>query len=354
MITIRRQKTKLDKLVIDNIREVNEFLFTHIPTNKKQSASNEFKLRVECPYCGDNSHKLNLALNLDWGSFKCFKCGKTGTVVDYLKEFDLDNDYVDLLSNLSSTSIYDILTLLKTNRSKRYIDTVIKDNKENLVKQFVDKKGLLPIKKLDTAKKYALDRVYNSEDEIEGYYADDLYVYIPLFTEEKIAAFIARLYVDSDSPRYKMHTIDKSVKPIGFYDEVANNFNSNSLFITEGYFDAFAINYAFSNYVGIALLGKNKINSCLAKLEKNFACNTKIYVVLDSDNKDKEIIKDNIEISKKLMTIFPNVFICPLTEGDPASLLKEKGSIYLKEYLQNKNKIIPALKYSILHSGKSR
>ena len=82
---LRKQKTKLDMLVIENIREIKDFINTSVPSVKKQSASNDYKIRVECPYCNEHKKNLNLALNLDWGSFKCFRCGTTGSLITYLK-----------------------------------------------------------------------------------------------------------------------------------------------------------------------------------------------------------------------------------------------------------------------------
>ena len=345
---LRKQKTKLDMLVIENIREIKDFINTSVPSVKKQSASNEYKIRVECPYCNEHKKNLNLALNLDWGSFKCFRCGTTGSLITYLKQYNLDSEYIELLSNLSSITLYDIQSLLKSNKVIRYVDTTIKDDTENEVKKFIEEKCLIPIKKLKYAKQYALERVYNSEIEIESYYADDKYIYIPLSIEDRIVSFMARRYVECECPRYKMHTIDGKVHPIGFLDEVKENFTNNSLVITEGYFDAFAINYAFSNYISIALLGKNKITSILPIIENSFSYNTKVYIALDSIKKDKDITADNLFIAEKLIKTFPNTLICSLEDNDPSDILKEKGPLQLKESLL-KN-AMPFIKYKLLNS----
>jgi DNA primase len=348
---MKRQTTKLDKIVLQNINEVKDFLYSNLPTEKKQSASNEYKIRVTCPYCDENKHKLNLALNLDWGSFKCFRCGETGTLVKYLKEYNLDVQYIELLSSLSSISLYDIQTLFKSNKTIRYIEENNVDDNIIKIKEFIKENSLLPIKKLKIAKKYALERVANYEDEIENYYADDKYIYIPLTYEDKITSFVARLYIENDNlPRYKMHTIDPKKHTVGFYDEVLSNFSTNSIYITEGYFDSFAINYAFSDYVSISLLGKNKIKSVEPLFANNFSNNTKIYIALDSIEKDKEIINDNIKIGSLLLKIFPNIFVCSLKEGDPSEILKKYGSLYLKECLTKKS--MSFIKYKVLNSGK--
>lgn len=346
---MKRTVTKFDKILLQNIKEIKDFLIVNIPTIIKLSASNEYKIRCSCPYC-DNNSKTNLSLNLDWGNFKCFKCGESGSLLKYLKQYDLDYQYIELLSSLSSISSYDIQTLLKSNKIIRSLEENENINAKK-VKEFIKENNLLPIKKLKIAKKYALNRVANYEEEIENYYADDKYIYIPLTHDDEIVSFVARLYIENDNfPRYKMHTINPKKIPIGFYDEVLNNFSTNSIYITEGYFDSFSINYAFSDFVSISLLGKNKIKSIEPFISNNFPNNTKIYIVLDSIKKDKKIILDNIKIGNELIKSFSNIYICSLDEDDPSDILKKYGSFYLKEQLEKK--ALPFIKYKLFNVGK--
>ena len=106
-------------------------------------------------------------------------------------------------------------------------------------KKFLKERSINEIKE---ARKYALKRVYNNMSEIENYMADKNYIYIPIIMDDLIVAYMGRLYNKKDNyARYNMKVVRKSPCLIGFYDEVINNMSTNSIYLTEGYFDSYAM-----------------------------------------------------------------------------------------------------------------
>ena len=151
--------------------------------------------------------------------------------------------------------------------------------------------------------------------------------------------------VETDTiPKYIIHTFNKDVPLIGFLDEVINNMSSNDLYITEGYYDSYAINYAMTNYVSICTFGKNKVKN-IKRIVKYFPENTNIYITLDSIVKDPAIINDTYKMGDELNKYFTNMYVVNLDEGDPAEILEKNGPLYLKKSL--KENIIPYVKYKI-------
>jgi hypothetical protein len=261
--------------------------------------------------------------------------------------------FVELLNSLTNLSLYDIKTLLKSNSIIHKSETEVKNENAIKVKKFIEDHGLFNIKKLKSAYNYALKRTYGNLNEVESYLADDKYIYIPINTNDDIIAYMGRRYIELDTiPRYKMHILEPNKPMIGFLDEVVSNFSNNILYISEGYFDSYAINYVFANYVSICTFGKSNITSSVSELVKVFPTNTQIFLTLDSPKKDKEIYSSVMNFGKKLIENFPNVFVIELDEGDPAHLLAKYGALYLKKLLIENR--IPYLKYAIINSTKRK
>ncbi len=342
------KKTLLNRLVVDHINEVRDFYIDNLNIDNVKSPANPYKIGIICPYCEDGRNRKKLTLNLDWGNFKCFRCGETGSLIRLLKHFNLDNEYIELLASFSNLSNFNIKALLRSNTALREMNVKTKDDTDNKVKEFIEKNGLLTINKLKSARTYALERVFNNEAEIESYLADDKYIYIPQLMNDKIVSFIGRLYNENTkAPRYSVHQLERNSIMIGFYDDVVTDFTNNSLYVTEGYFDAFAINYSFSCYNSICLFGKNKMKTNLKLLANSLPSNTKVHIVLDSFKKDKTIIKDSLQIGELMIQYFPYTNICELKDdNDPADMLKNNGPIYVKEKLTKSS--IPFMKYKIL------
>lgn len=349
-----KSKSRFIKIINDNVDKIRDFIFDNIPPDniRHTSYTSREKITIKCPYCGDTRNKFKLVINLDWGNFKCFRCGESGSIIKLFKHLDIYQQFYDLISKLYNLSGFDISTIFKSATATTYRESV-DDGVSNEIKKFIKDRGLVDINKLSIAKEYALKRAYYNKEEIESYLADDKYIYVPIIIYDKIAAYMARRYINDDNiPKYITHIFNKKVPLIGFLDEVASNMSANDLYITEGYYDSYAINYAMTNYVSICIFGKNKISD-IKRIIKYFPADTNIYITLDSVAKDPNIIKDNIKIGNELSNYFTNIFIVNLIEGDPAEILEKYGSLYLRNYLKQKQNIIPYTKYKIINATAS-
>lgn len=352
MVLYSKKQILYTKVISKHLTDISHFFMSGL-TNCQQVSGKPDRLKANCPYCDHGENRQKLTVNLDWGNFKCFKCEESGSLNKLLKYIHLDVEFVDLLNALTSMSLYDIKTILKSNSIIHKSETEIKNENAIKVKKFIEMHGLLNIRKMKSAYNYALKRTYGNLNEVESYLADDKYIYIPISTNDDIIAYMGRRYIDLETiPRYNMNVIEPDKPMIGFLDEVASNLSSNSLYISEGYFDSYAINYAFTNYVSICTFGKGNVAGSMSELTKTFPTNTQIYLTLDSPKKDKEIYSSIMNFGKKLIENFSNVFVIELEESDPADLLSKYGAIELKNLLL-KNRT-PYLKYAILNSTKRK
>ena len=324
--------------------DIKQFILSNF--NDAKQSNNIYKISINCPWCDDNRHRHKLTINIDYGgTFKCFRCGKTGSLYHLCKEIGCEKYFSQLISELSNVSLVNIQNIFKHDNN-----IVISNNEENNIQnkniEFIKKYGLINIKQLPDAYKYALKRVYNNKSEVDKYLADDKYIYIPIITNNKLVSYLSRLYIDVDTlPRYLIHPILKDELNIGFFDDVVSNTSSNSIYITEGYFDSYAINYAMGSAMSICTFGKGKSVNVIQELAKYFPIDTKIYLTLDSANKDKDIIKNNISYGKKIQKTFQNLFIVELPNSDPADILANEGSMRLFNIL--KDYTIPFVKYAV-------
>lgn len=338
---------KFDYVISKHIDAVRDFTLHNIPECKTNPAK-PYKIAIQCPFCGDSRKRYKLVINLDDGYYKCFRCGRTGSLLGIYNEFGVRNEFINLLSSISNVNQFSLVSLLRTAHVNSKTTNIEKET-SNEANEFIQNNGLLPIKKLKTAYDYAMSRTYNNAVEVDSYYADDKYIYVPIVVDDTIVSFMARLYLDVEKcPRYIIHNVVKDSKLIGFYDEVLSNIASNSIYITEGYFDSLAINYAMSNYVSVCTFGKSKILSVIDELNKVLSNNTKIYLTFDSEVKDKNIVKENIKYGKEIIKKFPNLYIVELPDEDPADILRHKGPLELNRIINDR--AIAYIKYKIKHT----
>jgi len=339
------KNSSLIKLFTNHIDEIQQFIVKEF--KDVRFSNRRGRISVNCPFCGDSRHRHKLAINIDWGNYKCFRCGRSGSFIKLFREIGIYEKFSELLTAITDISAFNFQLLCKSNAATiENVDKSQDDDNVNLVaKSFITKRGLMPISRLSIAKSYALSRTYNNLNEIEAYLADDKYIYIPITANDEIVAYVSRLYVNLENlPKYMIHTLNDRVPLIGFFDEVTNNLTTNSIYITEGYFDAYAINYAMSNYVSICTFGKAKQSSIL-NIAKYFTPDTKIYLTLDSAKKDPDIVSDTIRFGKILEKYFSNISVVVLDDSDPADILAIHGPLYLKEILI-KN-AVPFIKYRV-------
>lgn len=352
---------KLSNIISTNMESVGLFLENNI-NDAKMSNTRSSKVSINCPYCDENRRRHKMVINLDYGGYyRCFRCGATGTLFQLCKHFGIKPLLIEFLSDLVDISTFDLASLIKNdtvdntlisdNGDNDEIKTVSDNNKK--VIKFVNSNLLFPISELSLAQNYALSRTFNNKIEIANYLADDKYIYVPIITNDTVTSYMGRLYINSDEyQKYMLHQLSSTIPSIGFYDDVISNMSSNEVYITEGYFDSYAINYAMSNYVSVCAFGKSKVASVAAKLITDLPTDTKIYLTLDSVEKDRKIVEANVKYGKQILKYFPNLYIIELPDSDPAEILNTKGPLELKNELNTH--VTPFIKYSIKHALNKR
>ena len=318
----------INSIVTKNIELFRKFFTDNFNV---RLSSNIMKLSVNCPYCHTKDTKYHLVLNLDWGIAKCFRCGTSTSILSFLKKEGLSKEYYDLLQSVSDFSLYELQSLIK----KDYVRTKKTTNENyDFSNKFIKENNLVPAEKIEEAAKYALARTRKNSNEVSTYYADNNYIYVPIFRNHKIVSFIARRYNNNAMvPRYKIIKLTQN-EPIAFLDEIEENISSNILYITEGYFDSFAINSSFGEFCSIAILSKTGTNTFIEELKEIIPEETNIVIVLDSPNKDRDIFYSIDKLLQKLQENFQNISICLLKEEDPNYIFEKYGKTELINQLK--------------------
>lgn len=334
----------LQSIIQKNISKIVDFFKSNVKVKVSPKAD---KIRINCPYCpvdykhphGDQDY--HLVLNLDWGIGKCFHCGIAKPIVAITKTLNIHSQYIELLQDITDFSYFDLQTLIRKDLSeidrKNKIDT-------NLASKYIKENHLSELSKNIEAKEYALRRTRNNFDEIESYYADSNYLYLPIFKNKITVAFIARRYTESKVlPRYKYIKLDDDAKPVAFVDEIEENISTDTVYITEGYFDALAINSSFGDYRAIAIFSKSNTTKVIDNLYPIISPDTKIVITLDSPDKDPYIFDSIDSLYKKMKDYFQNVNICVLKKHDPSYIFTEYGPQELIRQLEEST--ISSVKY---------
>ena len=284
------------------------------------------KVLTKCIFCSDQSN--HLILNLDWNTYKCVRCGASGHLVKFFKS---SGNFEKVVNYIKSNLSLDSFTTKQYFKSQINVKSSSMDEE---VKKYIDKKGLVNISKIKTARKYLESRFVGDTLESKSYLCDDKYIYIPLTEDHNIVAYLCRLYIEfPDLPKYIVDRIYDNKITFGYYDEVIDEFSVDCLYLCEGYFDAYAINFVNNKYVAMAILGKSINKNQIEKLKKSIPNATKVVLVLDSQKSSKNISKYVIENCDLLNKYFYNIQVCQLPKEDPNYILKNEGASILKSYL---------------------
>ena len=321
--------SRLESCIMKNISRVTSFFRSNLDIKPSPKSA---KLRINCPYCYSNSsvgHKdtdYHMVLNLDWGVAKCFRCGAVHPIITVMNKVGLKHKYLDLLSEISSLSLYDLQNLIRHSALVSNKEQDIRTERVDLATKFIKDNCLVPANRMTYALEYAKSRTRNNANEISLYYADESYIYVPIFKDRTIVAFIARLYNEGlSAPRYKYIKLYEDDNPVAFIDEVEENISSDTIYITEGYFDALAINNSFNDYCAVAIFSKANVDKVIQNFYSIIPEDTKIVITLDSIAKDSEILSSIDLLYSRLQKYFHNIFVCMLPEHDPSYVFTEEG-----------------------------
>jgi len=273
---------------------------------------------ISCPYCpgGDHPDHGHCYINpteIWW--FHCFLCGAEGPLTKLLKEHgggaSVEPKEVEKKTELALTDF---------NKFK-------------------------PVRGLEGA----LDRLALTYLKGRGLWEDDIHNYdirysvhgryygrvlFPIYEHDTVVCFVGRSFLESFiRPPYLLprsgETILTTSEAIFGYDMARRNSDLSSVVVTEGVFDAIAINHLdIPGTWGVAIMSKALSEGQLFKLLK-LPRNTTFYMMLDADARD-----DAILIAKRLHAYGRVVRMGILYHGDPASASKDEVFFALKRSLE--------------------
>lgn len=273
----------------------------------------EYEYVIRCPVCGDHNTHNHCHVNPTKGVFHCFYKGCSGSLTRLVKEYG---------------GGVKVETRKGVIEKKKYLEVDF-----DQFKKVAGVGGTLD----RLAFTYLKDRGV-TKDEINKY--DIRYatygryygrVLFPIYEDGRLVNFVGRSFLHFIKPPYlfpfRGETLLTHLEAIFGYDRMCNNL-SDSLVITEGVFDAIAVDrvgaQAVPGFRSISILSKALSKGQLFKLLKLHK-ETKFYIMLDADAHE-----DALLIARRLNAYNRYVQVAFLTTGDPASIFKEDISIALE------------------------
>ena len=289
----------------------------------------EQEYRIRCPICGDNPDKPdkhNCAINVVKRIFHCWFCECKGTLKELLqKEFQEEIKPAPAPKTQVIVPI-DFSQFLPVTGER---DGVM----DGMALGYLRDRGIT----LDDVKRY--DIRYSNKVTFFGR------IIIPITENDKVVCFVGRSFINSKLkylyPRRGETPL--SVGKVVFGLDSAIKTNAQNVVITEGIFDAIAVD-RINGLRGVALLGHNLSKTKLYKLLK-LPRLTRFFVCMDAD-----MHEDTIKIAKTLSEYREDVWVVLLKESntDPASLDKE----HLSKAMANATKFFPGLEANFLEVDK--
>lgn len=267
-------------------------------------SENEYVVR--CPFLDHPTHN-HCYINVAKGVFFCHfaDCGEKGTIKKLLKEYEIIGE----------------LELEKEITEKRKYEPTDFSQFLNVT----GKNGTLDLLALTYLKRRGL-----SEDEIELYdirFSDSGKYYgrilVPISENDKVVCFATRSFMPFIKPKYlyphRGETLFTPGEAIFGYEEAWKDtiYNIASMVITEGIFDAIAVNRV-KGVRGLAILSSHLTEGQLCKLLK-LSKKFTYLVALDADAH-----KDAVKIAEQLANLGRTVKLVLLEKGDPASVSEEE------------------------------
>lgn len=293
-------KNKRFKLPIDSIdiRELLEDL--NIDYSERGKNVSGGWIGVQCPFCDDSSN--HLGVNIASKTVSCFKCGKSGTIIQYLSQ-EL-NSFKKAISIIEESIPRE---LKRFNLEMEYNDV----EKVELPVESV--RGLLP-----SHAKFLKKRRFNGKALSEAFNLHSVgpvgewknKIIVPIVKNYRLVTFTSIDISDNSDNRYIHLSDDKSIihiKQLLFGSEYTNG---HSVVVTEGIFDTWRFHH------GAVPLWGTKFTDKQLELLSKFS-----YVKIVGDG-DKAGYKFNRDLSTALAP-FCEVKYFDLDEGvDPDKLNK--------------------------------
>lgn len=284
------------------------------PSGSKNVSRGWVGIKCVFPFCGDPSS--HLGINKRSKAFKCHYCGEKGHIVQIIQE-------IEQCSWSKASSIYKRYeedTDFSIPEEKRFTNKVLLPNCERTFPKLhldylYDERKFDPYKLID---KYKIKACYttgelNYTDGEEERSLDLSYrIIIPFFLQRRLVTFTSRSIIEDPKIIPYIHSpiVNSILDPKSTLYNLNTVKQNGVVVIVEGVFDVWRIGDGC-----VAAMGKDltleQIQLLLPKNPK------KIYIVLDSDAKDRA---EAMRIT--LSSIFPKntVEVIGIQKGDPCEL----------------------------------
>lgn len=261
---------------------------------------------VDCPFCSDSRKRLGV--HLQSGIWGCFNCGKKGALYQLALE---------LIGAHGSYGAWGVPI---------DIATPVLEGKEGAKEAEEKVSGVLPIEGLVTftderldsgsppllrAVGYLMDRTGKSYEWMVvnrlGYsMANGLRVVFPMYRQDVLVYWVARLVVDGEGPK-TLHPPGVKRPVFSFEDRTGVEI----LKIGEGIFDAIALD-------GVCTLGSNVARDQVEELAR--MCPGQYWICFDGDEAGRRGA-EKLAAGLQMITGRSNIWIVPMEAGeDPASI----------------------------------
>lgn len=282
-----------------DIRELLEYLNIHYYNSGKNVSPGW--IGVCCPFCGD--HHNHLGVHLQSKVISCWKCGITGTVVNYLThELSSFNKAMEVIAKFTPRELRIERAMEKSGVDKVELPKNVKIGLSPYHKQYLTKRGFNPE---DLELKYNLHHVGPI-----GEFSNRIIV--PVIRNYRLMTFTSVDIADNTIQRYKHCKDELSIIPIKHILYNAETSDGRTIYPVEGLFDCWRIGDGAVPTWGVKFTAEQK--RLLAKYPN-------IIIIGDGD-------KDGWKYNERLgneMSAFSRVRYFKLDAGiDPDKLTKEE------------------------------
>jgi DNA primase len=306
MRQINKKKYKRINLEYIDFREVLDNLGINYSESGK-NVSNGW-IGTQCCWCGDSSN--HLGINIESGSCSCFKCGQSGTIINYLaEELNSFEKAIEVLRDATPRE----LTGKESTIKERSVNVILPKNAVRKITPY--HAGYLHERGFDYKK---LTNKYNFHFcGPVGKWKNRIIV--PITRRYKLISFTSIDISDDANIRYKHLSAEESIIHVKELIYGIEHTNQSTCCIVEGLFDMFRIGDGAVCGFGTKITSKQKL--ILSKFSK-------ILIAFDGDEAGREGAN---KLANELAPLV-DVEILDLPEGkDPDKLDKEDI-----KFIQNK------------------
>ena len=291
-----------------------------IPYKEKGKNVGRGWVGLKCPNCGDDPD-YHLGVNLERGTFNCWRCGITG-------------NFVKLVRLLEGVSLKTALRIANSWRIEG--DPLVENDEKPPIKELRLPPYSYPFRSLNgnplgrKALRYLVEHRKFSFSEIKDFYycTGGSFAYrivIPVYRNGKLVNYLGRSW-NGREPKYLNCPNDEAIVPLSELVYPVNVLTNDFLVLTEGVFDALRVGVN-----AVALFGKRRRLSD-AQIEEIAKVKPKnLIIMFDSDAEE-----DAEALGEFLWLYLPNVrifVVVPDGGKDPADLTRKEILTTIKELI---------------------